>query len=98
MAYTFLKPRRRYRKSLLEQTRSKWPPADAQASRLVKLLLPIDHVAGDSEKKNPITLTAQYGDRMGLDIDLDDANFPSEIRKANVLGMDGRIFEVGHTT
>jgi phosphoglycerate kinase len=72
MAYTFLKARGiETGKSLLEA--DKTTLADElmkeASARGVELLLPLDHVTGDAERKNPEESGAVIpGDRMGLDI------------------------------
>ena len=71
-----------------------------QAKQLgVNLLLPVDHVAGDRERKNPVTIndSAIPDDRMGLDIGPKTAqNFAAEIGKAKLVLWNGPVglFEV----
>jgi phosphoglycerate kinase len=64
----------------------------------VKLLLPVDHVTGDVEKKNPETCQNQIpADRMGLDIGPKTAElFANEIRQAKMVLWNGPVglFEV----
>jgi len=101
MAYTFLKAKGAdIGKSLLEHDKIELA-ADLmeRANRLgVELVLPIDHVAGDSEKKNPITVdSAIPADRMGLDIGPKTTQrFVGEIKKAKMVLWNGPVglFEV----
>ena len=72
MAYTFLKATGiEVGKSLVEQDKLGLA-ADLMkdaAARSVELILPVDHVTGNAEKKNPSTCDHQISpDRMGLDI------------------------------
>jgi phosphoglycerate kinase len=64
----------------------------------VKLLLPVDHVTGDVEKKNPETCQNQIPvERMGLDIGPKTAElFANEIRQAKMVLWNGPVglFEV----
>jgi len=101
MAYTFLKAQGvDIGKSLLEPDKiDLTKELMQQAKQLgVKLLLPIDHIAGDSDKKNPITVdSAIPSDRMGLDIGPKTAQlFAAEIKKAKLLLWNGPVgfFEV----
>ncbi|HET9916666.1 MAG TPA: phosphoglycerate kinase, partial [Candidatus Binatia bacterium] len=101
MAYTFLKANGvEIGKSLLEHDKVELAAAlMRQAKQLgVDLLLPVDHIAGDSEKKNPITVDGAIpADRMGLDIGpKTTAIFASEIKKAKLVLWNGPVglFEV----
>ncbi len=101
MAYTFLKAQGiDIGKSLLEHDKLDLAAElMQQASKLgVNLLLPVDHVTGDSEKKNPITIDGAIpDDRMGLDIGPKTTQiFTSEIRKAKLVLWNGPVglFEV----
>jgi phosphoglycerate kinase len=71
----------------------------AEASRRgVKLVLPVDHVTGDADKKNPETAEDRISsDRMGLDIGpKTTALFIEEIKKAKLVLWNGPVglFEV----
>lgn len=101
MAYTFLKAMGvEIGKSLLEA--DKVPLAGeimAQAQQLgVKLLLPVDHIAADSDKKNPLTVDGAIpAGRMGLDIGPKTAKlFAEEIKQAKLVLWNGPVglFEV----
>jgi phosphoglycerate kinase len=96
MAYTFLKAKGiAIGKSLLEA--DKVTLADQllkeAADRKVKLLLPIDHMTGDTDKKNPTLCgTAISEDRLGLDIGPKTiAEFSGEIRKARMVLWNGPV-------
>jgi phosphoglycerate kinase len=101
MAYTFLKAQgTEVGMSLLEEDK-----IDLAADILkeaaecgVPVLLPIDHITGDAEKKNPQTSReAIPHDRMGLDIGPATASwFADEIRKAKLVLWNGPVglFEV----
>ncbi len=71
-----------------------------QAKQLgVNLLLPVDHVTGDGERKNPVTIngSAIPADRMGLDIGPKTTQiFATEIKKAKLVLWNGPVglFEV----
>jgi len=101
MAYTFLKSQgTQVGKSLVEEDKLDLAAellAEA-ARRNVKLVLPIDHITGDSEKKNPTTAENQIpSDRMGLDIGPKTAAlFADEIKKAKLVLWNGPVglFEV----
>jgi len=101
MAYTFLKSQGiDIGKSLVEQDKLGLAAdliKDA-AARGVKLLLPIDHVTGDTEKKNRSTGDDQIApERMGLDIGPKTAElFCAEIKKAKLVLWNGPVglFEV----
>ena len=101
MAYTFLKANGvDIGKSLLEPDKvGLAAELMQQAKQLgVELMLPVDHVTGDSEKKNPRTFdNAIPADRMGLDIGPKTARiFAGEIRKAKLVLWNGPVglFEV----
>jgi phosphoglycerate kinase len=102
MAYTFLKAKGiDIGKSLLEHDKIELATQlMEQAKQLgVNLLLPVDHVAGDSERKQPLTIndSAIPGDRMGLDIGPKTAQlFAAEIGKARLVLWNGPVglFEV----
>ena len=101
MAYTFLKAMGvEIGKSLLEHDKVELAAElMGQAKQLgVKLLLPVDHIVGDGEKKNPTTVeTAIPADRMGLDIGPKTAQlFVDEIKKAKLVLWNGPmgLFEV----
>lgn len=96
MAYTFLKAKRvDIGKSLLEK--DKVPLASellAQAVDLgVSTLLPVDHVTGDSETKNPRVCVGDIpADRMGLDIGPQTiAQFSQELKRASVVLWNGPV-------
>jgi phosphoglycerate kinase len=101
MAYTFLKAQGiDVGKSLLEQDKVGLA-ADIlkeAAAHGVRLLLPIDHVTGDSEKKNPKTCVgAVPAERLGLDIGSQTASlFADEIGRAKMVLWNGPVglFEV----
>jgi phosphoglycerate kinase len=101
MAYTFLKAQgTAVGKSLLEQDKM-GVAADMlkDASRLgVRILLPIDHVTGDGEKKNPANCAqAIPSDRIGLDIGPKTTEiFAREIGRAKTVLWNGPVglFEV----
>jgi phosphoglycerate kinase len=101
MAYTFLKAKGvAVGKSLLEA--DKVTLADQlvkeAADRNVKLLLPIDHMTGDGDKKNPaLSGSAIPDDRLGLDIGPKTiAEFSGEVRMAKMVLWNGPVglFEV----
>ena len=101
MAYTFLKAQGiEVGKSLLEQDKI-GVAADIlkhALSRGVRLLLPVDHITGDGDKKNPANCDqAIPTDRMGLDIGAKTAEmFADEIGKAKTVLWNGPVglFEV----
>jgi phosphoglycerate kinase len=101
MAYTFLKAQGiDVGESLLEQDKVGLA-ADIlkeAAAHGVRLLLPIDHVTGDSEKKNPKTCVgAVPTERLGLDIGSQTASlFAEEIGRAKMVLWNGPVglFEV----
>jgi len=101
MAYTFLKARG------VDIGRSLLEPDEVglakelmqQAQQLgVDLLLPVDHVTGDANKQNPLTVDNEIpADRMGLDIGPKTAQiFAAEISKAKLVLWNGPVglFEV----
>ncbi|MGH7794668.1 MAG: phosphoglycerate kinase [Candidatus Binatia bacterium] len=101
MAYTFLKAQGiDVGKSLLEQ--DKIGLADdiliEASAHGVRLLLPVDHVTGDSEKKNPTTCRGSVpAERLGLDIGPETAAlFADEIGRAKIVLWNGPVglFEV----
>jgi len=101
MAFTFLKARGlEVGRSLVEQDRI--PVASEilkeAASQGVKICLPVDHVAGNVEKKNPIICENPIpAERMGLDIGPKTAAlFVGEIAKAKLVLWNGPVglFEV----
>jgi phosphoglycerate kinase len=101
MAYTFLKAKGNdIGKSLVEADKvSLARELLAQAARLgVSTLLPVDHVTGDSEKKNPTVCTGDIpADRMGLDIGPQTvAIFLRELKQARMVLWNGPVglFEV----
>jgi len=101
MAYTFLKAQGiDVGKSLLEQDKVGLAAdiVKEAAAHGVRLLLPIDHVTGDSEKKNPTTCVgAVPAERLGLDIGSQTASlFADEIGRAKMVLWNGPVglFEV----
>jgi phosphoglycerate kinase len=101
MAYTFLKAKGiDIGKSLVEADKvSLARELLAQAARLgVSTLLPVDHVTGDSERKNPTVCTGDIpADRMGLDIGPQTvAVFLRELKQAKMVLWNGPVglFEV----
>jgi phosphoglycerate kinase len=101
MAYTFLKAKGvDIGKSLLECDKIALAEElmKEAADRDVSLLLPVDHITGDTDKKNPVVGTTQIPpDRIGLDIGPQTvAQFIDEIRKAKMVLWNGPVglFEV----
>jgi len=101
MAYTFLKARGiDIGTSLVENDKIQLASEllTEAASHRVSMLLPVDHVTGDSNKQN--SLVTDVGippDRMGLDIGPKTVQqFSSEIRKAKMVLWNGPVglFEV----
>jgi phosphoglycerate kinase len=96
MAYTFLKAQGiEVGKSLLEQDKI-GVAADIlveASSSGVRVLLPVDHVTGDGEKKNPVSCDqAIPTDRMGLDIGAKTAAiFAHEVGKAKTVLWNGPV-------
>jgi len=101
MAYTFLKATGiEVGKSLVEQDKLGLA-ADLMkdaAARSVELILPVDHVTGNAEKKNPKTCDDRIPpDRMGLDIGPKTAQrFVDKIKPAKLVLWNGPVglFEV----
>ena len=96
MAYTFLKAKGiDIGKSLVESEKvSLARELLAQAAEQgVSIILPTDHVAGDSEKKDPkIYLGSIPADRMGLDIGPQSiAQFSQELRQARMVLWNGPV-------
>jgi phosphoglycerate kinase len=101
MAYTFLKAQGiQIGKSLVEEDKLNLATElVTEASRRgIKLVLPIDHITGDAEKKNPQSEENSIApDRMGLDIGPKTAAlFVEEIKKAKLVLWNGPVglFEV----
>ena len=101
MAYTFLMAKGiAIGKSLLEHDKIDLAAELMQQAKQlgVELLLPVDHVAGNREKKDPITTDGAIpAERMGLDIGPKTTQvFISEIRKAKLVLWNGPVglFEV----
>lgn len=101
MAYTFLKAQGiAIGRSLVENDKLVLAGEllkDA-AARGVEIFLPIDHVTGDTEKKNPSVCTKQIpAERMGLDIGPKTADlFAEKIKKSKLVLWNGPVglFEV----
>jgi phosphoglycerate kinase len=101
MAYTFLQAKGiGVGKSLVERDKvslAKELLAQA-ANHGVSTRLPLDHVTGDSEKKNPAVYTGAIpADRMGLDIGPQTvAQFSQEVKRAKMVLWNGPVglFEV----
>ncbi len=101
MAYTFLKAQgMAVGKSLVEQDKLGLALDLMQeaAAHHVPLILPVDHVTGDAEKKNPSAADRDIpAERMGLDIGAKTAAlFTAEISKAKMVLWNGPVglFEV----
>lgn len=101
MAYTFLKAQGgEIGRSLVEHDKIDLAADLLQeaARRGVRLLLPVDHVTGDADKKNPLTCEGPIATgRMGLDIGPATASlFADEIRNAKTVLWNGPVglFEV----
>jgi len=101
MAYTFLKAKGvEIGRSLIESDKIALAEAlmKEAAERNVSLLLPVDHITGDTDKKNPVVGTTQIPpDRIGLDIGPQTAaRFIDEIRKAKMVLWNGPVglFEI----
>jgi len=101
MAYTFLKSQGiQIGRSLVEEEKLNLAAElVAEASRRrVKLVLPIDHITGDAEKKNSQTEENDIApDRMGLDIGPKTVElFVEQIKKAKLVLWNGPLglFEV----
>jgi len=96
MAYTFLKAKGvDIGKSLLESDKIALAEQlmKEAADRHVSLLLPVDHVTGDADKRNPVVGSTEIPpDRMGLDIGPQTvARFIDEIRKAKMVLWNGPV-------
>ena len=96
MAYTFLKAQGiEIGKSLVESDKIALAQELMNEARRngVTLLLPVDHVTGDAEKKNPqVEETTITSARMGLDIGPKTvAQFSDEIRKAKMVLWNGPV-------
>jgi phosphoglycerate kinase len=101
MAYTFLKAKGiAIGKSLVEQDKLELAAElmKEAAAHGVPLILPVDHVTGDLEKKNPATNDGSIPpQRLGLDIGPKTAvQFAEAIRKAKMVLWNGPVglFEV----
>jgi len=101
MAYTFLKAKGvDIGRSLIESDKIALAEAlmKEAAERDISLLLPLDHVTGDTDKKNPVVGTTQIPpDRIGLDIGPQTVvRFIDEIRKAKMVLWNGPVglFEI----
>jgi phosphoglycerate kinase len=101
MSYTFLSGKGlQIGRSLVEQDKIELAGEILKeaAALGVNVLLPVDHVTGDAEKKNPTTTQGQIpADRMGLDIGPKTVEFfTDEIRKAKTVLWNGPVglFEV----
>jgi phosphoglycerate kinase len=101
MAYTFLKSRGlEVGRSLVEEDKLSLAAAliEEAAAHGVDLVLPIDHMTGDAERKNPAGCEAQIPpDRMGLDIGPNTARrFAEAINKAKMVLWNGPVglFEI----
>jgi phosphoglycerate kinase len=101
MAYTFLRAKGlEIGRSLVEQDKIALASdlLKEAAAHSVAVLLPIDHVTGDTEKKDPKTFDDRIpAERMGLDIGPKTAKlFADEIRKAKMVLWNGPVglFEV----
>jgi len=101
MAYTFLKAQGlEVGRSLVEQDKITVAAAIIKDASLhgVQIFLPVDHVTGDAEKKNPTICEKRIpAERMGLDIGPKTAQiFADEIRKARMVLWNGPVglFEV----
>jgi phosphoglycerate kinase len=101
MAYTFLKAKGvDIGKSLVESDKisSAKELLTQAAERGVSILLPLDHITGDSEKKNPMQCTGNIpADRMGLDIGPQTiAQFSGELKQAKMVLWNGPVglFEI----
>ena len=101
MAYTFLKAQGlEVGRSLVEQDKITVAAAIIKDAGLhgVQIFLPVDHVTGDAEKKNPTICEKRIpAERMGLDIGPKTAQiFADEIRKARMVLWNGPVglFEV----
>jgi phosphoglycerate kinase len=96
MSYTFLSGQGlQIGRSLVEQDKIRLASEllKEAAALDVKVLLPVDHVTGDAEKKNPETCQGQIpADRMGLDIGPKTVElFADEIRRAKTVLWNGPV-------
>lgn len=96
MAYTFLKARGiDVGKSLVESDKVSLASdlLALAAEHGVSIFLPVDHVTGDSDKKNPMVCEAGVpADRIGLDIGPRTmAQFSEELRKAKMVLWNGPV-------
>jgi phosphoglycerate kinase len=101
MAYTFLKAKGvGVGKSLVENDKLQLATELLQeaAAHHVAMLLPLDHVTGDGDKKNPLTFEGSIPvERLGLDIGPKTVDlFNDEIRKAKMVLWNGPVglFEI----
>lgn len=101
MSYTFLSGKGlQIGRSLVEQDKIRLAGEILKeaAALGVNVLLPVDHVTGDAEKKNPETYQGQIpAERMGLDIGPKTVElFADEIRKAKTVLWNGPVglFEI----
>jgi phosphoglycerate kinase len=101
MAYTFLKAKGvDIGKSLVESDKVSLAKEllTQAAERGVSTLLPLDHITGDSELKNPMLCTGNIpADRMGLDIGPQTiAQFSGELKQAKMVLWNGPVglFEI----
>jgi phosphoglycerate kinase len=96
MAYTFLRAKGvQVGRSLVEQEKIALAGdlLKEAAGHGVEVLLPVDHVTGDAEKKHPQTYEGQIPpERIGLDIGPKTAEiFADEIRKAKIVLWNGPV-------
>ena len=96
MSYTFLSGQGlQIGRSLVEQDKIRLASETLKeaAALGVNVLLPVDHVTGDAEKKNPETCQGQIpADRMGLDIGPKTVElFADEIRRAKTVLWNGPV-------
>jgi len=101
MAYTFLKSQGiEVGRSLVEEDKLTLAAelVTEATRRGIKLVLPVDHITGDTEKKNPQPAESRItSDRMGLDIGpKTSALFVNEIKNAKLVLWNGPVglFEV----
>jgi phosphoglycerate kinase len=101
MSYTFLSAKGiQIGRSLVEQDRIELAGEILKeaAALGVNVLLPVDHLTGDAEKKNPQTYEGQIpAERMGLDIGPKTVElFADEIRRAKTVLWNGPVglFEI----
>lgn len=96
MAYTFLSSEGlQIGRSLVEQDKIRLAGEILKeaAAHGVNVLLPVDHVTGDAEKKNPETFQGQIpAERIGLDIGPKTVElFADEIRRAKTVLWNGPV-------